>query len=59
MLREELYEKFGPILVEAVVQVVLQEVNILRVKAGLPERTSAEMINAIAGKAGDILSGQE
>ena len=48
--REELYRKFGPILIDAIVQITKDEINILRVKAGLPERTNQQLITAIDNK---------
>ena len=48
--REELYQKFGPKLLEALVLVVKDEINILRVEAGLEERTGAQIVNALSSK---------
>jgi len=48
--REELYRKFGPILIEAIVQITKDEINILRVEAGLPERTNQQFLTAIENK---------
>jgi hypothetical protein len=48
--REELYRKFGPILVDAVTQVLKDEINILREAVGLPKRTNAQVVDAIAAK---------
>ena len=48
--REELYRKFGPILIDAIVQIIKDEINILRVKAGLSERTNQQLITAIDNK---------
>lgn len=50
MTREELYRKFGPMLVEAIVLIIKDEINVLRVKAGLPERTNQQIITAIDNK---------
>jgi len=38
-LRDNVYEKFGPLLIEALLDQLLFEVNELRTRAGLPERT--------------------
>lgn len=38
-LRDELYEKFGPLLLEALIDTMLEEVNFLRTAAGFPVRT--------------------
>jgi len=48
--REELYKRFGPQLVDAVVQVTLDEINIIRSELGLPLRTGDQVINAISNK---------
>lgn len=48
--REELYRKFGPQLIEALVLVVKDEINILRVDAGKPERTNQQIMDALSNK---------
>ena len=48
--REELYRKFGPKLIEAIVIVIKDEINLLRVEAGLPERTNQQLMNAVDTK---------
>ncbi len=48
--REELYEKFGPLLLESIVRVMKDEINILRAGAGLPERTDEQVLAAIGSK---------
>lgn len=48
--REELFEHFGPILIEAIVLVIKDEVNLLRGEAGWPERTNEQILNAVATK---------
>ena len=50
MNREELYQKFGPMLVEAIVLIIKDEINILRGKANLPERTNLQIMTAIGNK---------
>jgi len=50
MTREEIYIKFGPLLVEAIVLVIKDEINILRTQAGLSERTNEQIINAVSEK---------
>jgi len=50
MTREELYQKFGPMLLEAIVLIIRDEINILRGQHGLPERTNEQIINAISDK---------
>ena len=48
--REDLYQKFGPQLLEALVKLMLQEINLLRIEAGLTERTSQQLIDALSAK---------
>lgn len=52
--RKELYKKFGPLLVEAVVLIIKDEINLLRVECGLPERTNQQMVSAIESKLGTL-----
>ena len=47
MTREELYQKFGPELMEAIVRVQIKENNIIRQHLGLPLLTGQQVINAI------------
>lgn len=54
MTKAELYKKFGPKLIDALVQVILAEVNILRVRVGLSPRTGTQVIDAIANKLDSI-----
>lgn len=48
--QEELYQKFGPKLIDAIARIVRDEINILRQKAGLPERTDQQILDAIDQK---------
>ena len=48
--RENLYRRFGPALLEAIVLVIKDEINILRAEAGLQERTKQQMIDAVETK---------
>lgn len=48
--REMLYQQFGPKLVEAVVLIVKDEINLLRLQVGLPERTNQQLLDAIDNK---------
>lgn len=48
--RGALYRRFGPVIIEAVVLVIKDEINLLRAEAGLPERTNQQMLNAIETK---------
>jgi hypothetical protein len=50
MTRDELYRYFGPRLIDALAQVMLDEINLLRTKAGLSLRTEQQAIDAIANK---------
>lgn len=50
LTREELYRMFGPLLLEAIVLIIKDEVNILRTELNLPERTNQQIINAIDNK---------
>lgn len=54
MTREELYRKFGPMLIEAIVLVIKDEINILRDEAGLPLRDNEEVRIAISNKLENI-----
>lgn len=47
MTRDQLYKRFGPLELEAIVRVIFSEINILRVKAGLAERTVQQGIDAL------------
>ena len=55
MTREEIYRMFGPLLVEAVVLVIKDEINLLRIQHSLSERTNQQLIDAIETKL-EILS---
>lgn len=48
--RENLYRNFGPKMIEAIITLLLSELNILRAKAGLSERTNLQMITALKSK---------
>ncbi len=52
--REKLYAAFGPKLLEAIVMVIKDEINMLRVQHGLPERTNQQLMNAIDTKLADV-----
>ena len=45
--RADLYGKFSPILLEAVVLVIKDEINILRTEVGLEPRTNQQLITAL------------
>ena len=50
MTREEIYQKFGPMLIEAIVLVIRDEINLIRTQAHLPERTNSQIMGAISNK---------
>jgi len=50
MSREELYQQFGPMLVEAVVLLMLDELNKLRELHGLSVYSPDQLANAISTK---------
>lgn len=52
--REQLYRKFGPQLIEAIVMVIKDEINLLRAQHGLAPRTNQQLINAIDTKLADV-----
>jgi len=54
MTRQELYRMFGPMLIEAVVLVVKDEINTLRNIAGETERTNEQIITALENKLSTI-----
>jgi hypothetical protein len=48
--REEIFMKFGPQLIEALVHLMLAEINELRSRAGLPEKTEKDFLNGLDEK---------
>ena len=48
--RNTVFIQFGPHLMEAQTLVILDEINILRTKAGLPERTVEQILPALQSK---------
>lgn len=50
MTREEIYRRFGPLLLEAIVLVIKDEINALRAEHGLDERTNQQLINALENR---------
>ena len=52
--REDYYDKFGPKVLEAIVLVVLDEVNAIRANASLTERTVQQMLDAIDAKIASV-----
>lgn len=45
--RDTLYRQFGPILLEALVEQLLKEINELRTKLALPPRTMADFLSTV------------
>lgn len=45
--REQIYAYFGPLLLEALTDIILKEINLLRQKAGLDSRTKQQLIDAL------------
>ena len=56
--RDDLYRQFGPMLIEALALVILDEINDLRELEGLPTRTKPQLMNALQTKL-DTLSKYE
>jgi hypothetical protein len=52
--KEELYQKFGPKLIDALVQLILEQFNTLRVKNGLSELTGQQVLDSLADKLAQI-----
>ena len=52
--RDELYQKFGPIIIEAVIRILFNEINTLRQNAGLPARTVQQAIDALETQIGQL-----
>ena len=50
MTRAELYTKFGPLLLEAIVLIIKDEINLLRQQVNLPPRTNQQILNIIESK---------
>lgn len=45
--RDELFQKFGPLLLEAVMIVILEEANRVRRKIGMPEITKQDVLDEL------------
>ena len=50
MARPELYLHFGPEMVHAIVILIVEQLNVLRNKAGLPDITKAQVETALKAK---------
>ena len=53
--RDEIFRKFGPILTEAIMLVLLEEINELRNNQGMPERTEQWIIDSLANHTSELL----
>lgn len=54
MTRDELYQKFGPKLIDAFVQTIWDEINVLRAEQGFRQRSKQQVIDVIANKLENI-----
>lgn len=45
--REEIYRKFGPLLLEAMILVLLEQINVLRNEQGMPEITEQDLVDSL------------
>lgn len=54
MTRDELYQHFGPILLEAIVLIVRDEINILRSQLKLSKRTDQQVRDIISNKLSNL-----
>lgn len=52
--KSQIYQRFGPKMLEAMVLVIRDEINILRSVHGLPERTNDQIIDALQNKYNSI-----
>jgi hypothetical protein len=48
--RKDVYEHFGPQLIEALALVIKDEINILRAQHSLPDRSNQQILDAIDAK---------
>jgi len=50
MPRPQVYEHFGPEMIHAMVILIVEQFNVMRVKAGLPEITKVQVETALKTK---------
>lgn len=50
MPRPQIYEHFGPEMIHAIVILIVEQFNVLRVKAGMPEITKRQVESALKTK---------
>lgn len=55
MTRNELYQCFGPLLIEAIVLTMKDELNLVRAELELPERTDEQILDAVSVKLESLL----
>ena len=48
--REKVYRHFGPVLIEALCDIIMDEINILREFAGLAPHTKQQLIDVLKAK---------
>lgn len=48
--RGELYQKFGPLLIEALALIIKDEINELRAEQGMPEKTEQDILDTLDNK---------
>lgn len=48
--REKLYQQFGPILLEALADILFDEINVLRAQLKLEPRTKKQLLNTLEKK---------
>ena len=48
--RDRLYQQFGPMLIEAIARVMLDEINDIRELNAMPTRTTQQLMNAVTSK---------
>lgn len=53
-LRDTSMQKFGPKLIEAIVLLILDEINILRAEHSLPERTTTQLLTQLSDQVDEI-----
>lgn len=52
--RNDTYQKFGPLLLEAQILVLLEHVNHLRKEQGMPEITEQDLIDSLNNHLGEL-----
>jgi len=52
--RDELYRKFGPLLLEAMVKMLIKEQNRIRARLGMPEITLQDAVDALESELNEL-----